>query len=132
MCTTGWFGRLKARHSICSGRLCSEARSSKTKNIDAAVVTSDVPKINNVVSDIHGIKQEDSDDSDTDTATAESIPLKMCPELNECVDHPERFIEATESADEEIFKAITVVRQFVEDHRPKLKLIMLKDFFSIN
>ncbi|XP_003367278.1 conserved hypothetical protein [Trichinella spiralis] len=47
---------------------------------DAAVVTSDVPKINNVVSDIHCIKQEDSDDSDTDTTTAESIPLKMCPE----------------------------------------------------
>ncbi|OUC44269.1 hypothetical protein D917_09253, partial [Trichinella nativa] len=99
MCTTGWFGRLKARHSICSGRLCSEARSSNTKNVDdcfsqfdeiseldinyvdtdAAAITSDVPKLNNVVSDIHCIKQEDNDDSDTDTTTAESIPLKMCP-----------------------------------------------------
>ncbi|KRY02648.1 hypothetical protein T03_2314, partial [Trichinella britovi] len=36
----------------------------------------------------------------------------MCPELNEWVDHLGQFIEAKESADEEIFKAITVVRQF--------------------
>ncbi|KRX76713.1 hypothetical protein T02_2826 [Trichinella nativa] len=99
---------------------------------DAAAITSDVPKLNNVVSDIHCIKQEDNDDSDTDTTTAESIPLKMCPELNEWVDHLGQFVEATESADEEIFKAITVVRQFVENHRPKLKLLTLKDFFSIN
>ncbi|OUC45176.1 hypothetical protein D917_01996, partial [Trichinella nativa] len=49
----------------------------------------------------------------------------MCPELNEWVDHLEQFVEATESADEEIFKAITVVRQFVENHRPKLKLLTL-------
>ncbi|KRY43728.1 hypothetical protein T03_3863 [Trichinella britovi] len=47
----------------------------------------------------------------------------MCPELNEWVDHLGQFVEATESADEEIFKAITVVRQFVENHRPKLKLL---------
>ncbi|KAL1227076.1 NH(3)-dependent NAD(+) synthetase [Trichinella pseudospiralis] len=55
---------------------------------------------------------------------------KSYPELIKCVDHLEQFIEATESADEGIFKAISVVRQFVKDHRPKLRQTTLKDFFQ--
>ncbi|XP_003382206.1 putative short chain dehydrogenase [Trichinella spiralis] len=74
--------------------------------------------MDDIVNDIHCDKQENSDDSDTDTATVESIPLKTYPELNDCVDHLERFIEATESADEGIVKAISTI-QFVKDHRPK-------------
>ncbi|KRZ84224.1 hypothetical protein T08_6490 [Trichinella sp. T8] len=75
--------------------------------------------MDDAVNDIHCDKQENSDDSDTDTATVESIPLKTYPELNDCVDHLERFIKATESADEGIVNAISVVIQFVNDHRPK-------------
>ncbi|KRX33728.1 hypothetical protein T05_9978 [Trichinella murrelli] len=72
--------------------------------------------MDDIVNDIHCDKQENSDDSDTDTATVESIPLKTYPELNDCVDHLERFIKATESADEGIVEAISVVIRFVEDH----------------
>ncbi|KRY12339.1 hypothetical protein T12_15180 [Trichinella patagoniensis] len=100
--------------------------------IDAAVITSNVPTTYDTVNDIHCAKQEDSDDSDMDTTTAETIPLKTYPELNECVANLERFIEATESADEGIFKVIFVVRQFVKDHSPKLKLTTLNESFSIN
>ncbi|KRZ79996.1 Tigger transposable element-derived protein 6, partial [Trichinella papuae] len=99
-------------------------------DIDAAVITSDVPTMDDIVNDIHCVKQEDSDDSDADTTTVETTPLKTYPELIECVDHLERFIEATESADEGIFKAISVVRQFVKDHKPKLRQTTLKDFFQ--
>ncbi|KRZ57300.1 hypothetical protein T02_1474 [Trichinella nativa] len=60
--------------------------------------------MDDIVNDIHCDKQENSDDSDTDTATVESIPLKTYPELNDCVDHLERFIKATESADEGLLK----------------------------
>ncbi|KRX21104.1 hypothetical protein T07_11941 [Trichinella nelsoni] len=103
----------------------------KISELDVAVNTSDLPTIDDIVNDIHCAKQENSDDSDTNTTTVETIPLKTYLKLNECVDHLERFIEATESADEGIYKDISVVRQFVEDHRPKLKLTTLKDFFSI-
>ncbi|KRY23057.1 hypothetical protein T12_15171 [Trichinella patagoniensis] len=51
-----------------------------------------------------------SDDSDTNATTVETIPLKTYLELNECVDHLERFIEATENADKGIHKVISVVR----------------------
>ncbi|KRX46719.1 hypothetical protein T05_16305 [Trichinella murrelli] len=51
-----------------------------------------------------------SDDSDTNATTVETIPLKTYLELNECVDHLERFIEAAESADKGIHKVISVVR----------------------
>ncbi|KRX13741.1 Tigger transposable element-derived protein 4, partial [Trichinella nelsoni] len=103
-CTTGWLDQFEARHNICM-----------YEDIDAAAITSDVPTMD----DIHCDKQENGDDSDTDTATVESISLKTYPELNDCVDHLERFIEATESADEGIVKAFSVVIQFVKDHRPK-------------
>ncbi|KRY66352.1 Tigger transposable element-derived protein 4 [Trichinella pseudospiralis] len=85
---------------------------------------------NDIVNDIHCAKQEDSDDSDADTTTVETTPLKTYPELIECVNHLERFIEATESADEGIFKAISVVRQVVKDHRPKLRQTTLKNLFQ--
>ncbi|KRY47190.1 hypothetical protein T03_14080 [Trichinella britovi] len=84
--------------------------------IDAAAITSDVLTMDDIVNDIHCNKQENSDDSDTHTATVESIPLKTYPELNDCVDYLERFIKATESADEGIVEAISVVIRFVEDH----------------
>ncbi|KRY58460.1 hypothetical protein T03_14060 [Trichinella britovi] len=51
-----------------------------------------------------------SDDSDTNATTVETIPLKTYLELNECVDHLERFIKAAESADKGIHKVISVVR----------------------
>ncbi|KRY06109.1 hypothetical protein T12_13630 [Trichinella patagoniensis] len=119
-CTTGWLDQFEARHNICSERLCGKARSSNTKSVDnAAAITSDVLTMDDIVNDMYCDKQENSGDSDTDTATVESIPLKTYPELNDCVDHLERFIKATESADEGIVKAISVVIQFVKDHRPK-------------
>ncbi|KRY00589.1 hypothetical protein T4E_6674 [Trichinella pseudospiralis] len=86
--------------------------------------------MDDIVNDIHCAKQEDSDDSDADTTTVETTPLKTYPELIECVNHLERFIEATESADEGIFKAISVVRQVVKDHRPKLRQTTLKNLFQ--
>ncbi|KRX39784.1 hypothetical protein T05_1790 [Trichinella murrelli] len=86
--------------------------------------------MDDIVNDIHCDKQENSDDSDTDTATVESIPLKTYPELNDCVDHLERFIKATESADERIVEAISVVIRFVEDHRLKRVRLPWKIFSS--
>ncbi|KRX51634.1 hypothetical protein T09_12011 [Trichinella sp. T9] len=51
--------------------------------------------MDDIVNDIHCDKQENSDDSDTDTATVEK------------------------SADEKIVEAISVVIRFVEDHGPE-------------
>ncbi|KRX46998.1 hypothetical protein T05_14742 [Trichinella murrelli] len=56
-------------------------------DVDNAVITSYVPTMDDIANDIHCAKQEYSDDSDRETATAKTIPLKTYPELNECVDH---------------------------------------------
>ncbi|KRX20174.1 hypothetical protein T07_3419 [Trichinella nelsoni] len=45
-------------------------------DIDAVVITSDVPTMDEIVNDIHCAKQENRDDFDTDTSTVETMPLK--------------------------------------------------------
>ncbi|KRZ01568.1 Tigger transposable element-derived protein 4 [Trichinella zimbabwensis] len=45
-------------------------------DINAAVITSDVSTMDGIVNDIHCAKQEDSDDSDANTTTVETTPLK--------------------------------------------------------
>ncbi|KRZ66568.1 hypothetical protein T10_737 [Trichinella papuae] len=53
--------------------------------------------------------------------------LKTYPKLIQCVDHLQQFIQATDSSDESLFKASSVVRQYMKHHRLKLRQTTLKD-----